>query len=372
LAKPLDNGKAGKVAGRSAAERSRGRRTAVGEGQPTGREAGPTVAANGEKDGKVVLSVRGLQTYFFGQRGVGKAVDGVSFDLHESETLGIVGESGCGKSVTMLSIMRLNPRPASRIVGGEVLLNGEDLLRKNSAEMRRLRGKYIAMVLQDPMTALNPVLTVGNQLYEPLRLHQRLRGRDLFRRAVELMRAVRIPAPEARLGSFPHQFSGGMRQRAVGAIGLSCDPQILIADEPTTSLDVTVQAAYLELLKELQRQSKLAILFITHDFGIVARMCDRVGVMYAGKIVELAETRGLFEAPAHPYTEALVNSVPDVSERVDRLASIEGQPPSIYNLASGCPFAPRCAYVQDRCRENYPAEKRLEDGRMVACWRYHD
>ena len=294
---------------------------------------------------------------------MGKAVDGVSFDLHEGEMLGVVGESGCGKSVTMLSIIQLNPRPASRIVGGEVLLNGEDLLTKSGSEMRRVRGKSIAMVLQDPMTALNPVLTVGDQIYEPLRLHQKLSGRALIDKAIELMRAVRIPAPETRLGSFPHQFSGGMRQRSVGAIGLSCDPQVLIADEPTTSLDVTVQAAYLALLKDLQRERNLAILFVTYDFGIVATMCDRVAVMYAGRIVELAESEKIFSDPQHPYTEALVNSVPDVSERVDRLTSIEGQPPSIYELTDGCPFAARCDYAMERCHSEYPPEKILEDGR---------
>ena len=322
--------------------------------------------------GRVVLSVRNLQTYFYGQRGVGKAVDGVSFDLHEGETLGVVGESGCGKSITMLSIIQLNPKPASRIVGGEVILNGEDLLAKSGSEMRRVRGRDIAMVLQDPMTALNPVLTVGDQIYEPLRLHQKLSGRALIDKAIELMRAVRIPAPETRLGSFPHQFSGGMRQRAVGAIGLSCDPQVLIADEPTTSLDVTVQAAYLALLKDLQRDRNLAILFVTHDFGIVATMCDRVAVMYAGRIVELAESEKIFSDPQHPYTEALVNSVPDVSERVDRLTSIEGQPPSIYELADSCPFAARCDYAMDRCHVEYPPEKTLDDGRTVSCWRHHE
>ena len=360
-------------------EETRGQESTTGTAtiaeSPPAREAQPQIkspASASAGNGKVVLSVRNLQSYFFGRRGVGKAVDGVSFDLHEGETLGIVGESGCGKSVTMLSIMQLNPKPASRIVGGEILLNGEDLLKKSSSEMRRVRGKSISMVLQDPMTALNPVLTVGNQLYEPLRLHQKLAGKNLLEKAIELMKSVRIPAPETRLGSFPHQFSGGMRQRAVGAIGLSCDPLVLIADEPTTSLDVTVQAAYLALLKDLQKDRNLSILFITHDFGIVARMCDRVAVMYAGRIVELAETRQLFSNPAHPYTEALVNSVPDVDERVDRLTSIDGQPPSIYAIGEGCPFAARCAYVMDKCRETYPDQSILEDGRRVSCWRYNE
>ena len=215
-------------------------------------------------------------------------------------------------------------------------------------------------------------MTVGNQIYEPLRLHQRLSGRALIDKAIELMRAVRIPAPETRLRSFPHQFSGGMRQRAVGAIGLSCDPQVLIADEPTTSLDVTVQAAYLELLKDLQRERNLAILFVTHDFGIVATMCDRVAVMYTGRIVEMAETEKIFSDPQHPYTEALVSSVPDVSERVDRLTSIEGNPPSIYEVGGCCPFSSRCAYVMERCHDEYPPEKTLEDGRTVNCWRHHE
>ena len=364
------------MAEESAAQESTAATATLDEGPPAQEAQGQapvaTAATNGGGTPKVVLSVRNLQAYFFGQRGVGKAVDGVSFDLHEGETLGIVGESGCGKSVTMLSIIQLNPKPASRIVGGEILLNGEDLLKKSSSEMRKVRGKSISMVLQDPMTALNPVLTVGNQLFEPLRLHQKLSGKNLLQKAIELMKSVRIPAPETRLGSFPHQFSGGMRQRAVGAIALSCDPQVLIADEPTTSLDVTVQAAYLTLLKDLQKDRNLSILFITHDFGIVAKMCDRVAVMYAGRIVELAETRQLFANPAHPYTEALVNSVPDVNERVDRLTSIEGQPPGIYAIGEGCPFAARCSYVMDRCRETYPEQKQLDDGRRVSCWRYHE
>jgi oligopeptide/dipeptide ABC transporter ATP-binding protein len=318
----------------------------------------------------LALQVRDLRTLFFTKRGVGKAVDGISFDLKRGETLGLVGESGCGKSIACLSLMRLNPKPASRIVAGQVLLNGEDLLQKPEREMRKYRGRHIAIILQDPMTALNPVFTIGHQLYEPLRIHQQLRGFRLRQRAVELLKLLRIPAPEARLSSFPHQFSGGMRQRAVGAIALSCTPQVLIADEPTTSLDVTVQAAFLELLKEIQRQSNLAILFVTHDFGVVAQMCDRVAVMYAGKIVETAETQNLFDSPAHPYTEALLNSVPDVSVEVKRLYAIVGQPPSIYNLPAGCPFAPRCPHVQDRCWQEFPPERQLADGHTVSCWRY--
>ena len=317
-----------------------------------------------------ILEVNDLRTHFVTRRGIGRAVDGVSFTLAAGETLGLVGESGSGKSVACLSVIRLNPRPASRIVGGQVLFRGEDLLRKSEREMRRYRGRHIAMVLQDPMTALNPVFTIGNQLFEPLTLHQRLRGSRLRARAIEVMRLVRIPAPESRLRSYPHEFSGGMRQRTVGAIALSCQPEVLIADEPTTALDATIQAAYLDLLREIQRQTGLAILFVTHDLGIVAQMCDRVAVMYAGKIVETADTRRLFAAPAHPYTEALLRSVPDVQEDVGRLYSIEGQPPSIYDLGAGCPFAPRCPVVEARCREAFPPERALEPAHAVSCWRH--
>jgi oligopeptide/dipeptide ABC transporter ATP-binding protein len=319
---------------------------------------------------ETLLEVRDLQTHFFTRRGVGRAVDGVSFTLRAGETLGLVGESGCGKSVACLSVIRLNPRPASRIVGGQVLFRGEDLLKKSEPEMRGYRGRHLAMVLQDPMTALNPVFTVGNQLFEPLRLHQRLRGSRLRQRATEVMRLVRIPAPETRLASYPHQFSGGMRQRTVGAIALSCEPEILIADEPTTALDVTIQAAFLDLLRDIQRRTQLAILFVTHDFGVVAQLCDRVAVMYAGKIVETADTRRLFTMPAHPYTEALLRSVPDVQEHVSRLYSIEGQPPSIYDAQPGCPFAPRCPVVEPRCREVFPPERTLGPGHAVSCWRH--
>jgi oligopeptide/dipeptide ABC transporter ATP-binding protein len=330
----------------------------------------PGAADSGAGVDPVVLEVRDLKTYFVTRRGVGKAVDGVSFALRQGETLGLVGESGSGKSITCLSILRLNPTPASRIVGGEVRFRGDDLLAKPAREMRRYRGRHIAMVLQDPMTALNPVFTIGNQLAEPLRLHQRLRGRALRARALEVMGLVRIPDAETRLGSYPHQFSGGMRQRTVGAIALSCHPDVLLADEPTTALDVTIQAAYLALLREIQARSRLAILFVTHDFGVVARMCDRVAVMYAGRIVELADTAALLARPAHPYTEALLRSVPDLTAPVSRLYSIDGQPPSIYESAPGCPFAPRCPAVEPRCREAFPPETRVAPGHAVSCWRH--
>ncbi|MBI3328402.1 MAG: ABC transporter ATP-binding protein [Nitrospinae bacterium] len=335
------------------------------EGQRDGRGSrGVTIGED------PVLQVRDLKTYFFTKRGAGQAVDGVSFDLGRGETLGLVGESGCGKSITALSIMGLHPKPAARIVGGQVLFHGEDLLKKSPGELRRYRGKRIALILQDPITALDPVFTIANQVGEPLRFHQRLRGRSLRERAVALLKLLRIPAPEQRLNSYPHQFSGGMRQRVVGAIALSCGPEVLIADEPTTSLDVTVQAAYLALLKEIQRQTELAILFITHDFGVVAKMCDRVAVMYAGKVVETAPTWELFDAPAHPYTEALLNSVPDVRLGTTRLASIEGHPPSVYALPKGCPFAARCRYVMPRCQGEFPPEVEVAKGHRVSCWRH--
>ncbi len=317
-----------------------------------------------------VLEVRELRTYLFTQRGIGKAVDGVSFQLRPGETLGLVGESGCGKSMTALSVLGLHPRPAARVMGGEVLFRGEDLLKKSPRERRRYRGRRIALILQDPMTALNPVFTIKNQIAEPLRLHQRLRGRSLRARAIELLQLLRIPAAEHRLHSYPHQLSGGMRQRVVGAIALSCGPEVLIADEPTTALDVTVQAAYLALLKEIQRSTGVAILFITHDFGVVAKMCDRVAVMYAGRVVETASTWELFDRPAHPYTEALLKSVPDVRLGARRLVSIEGQPPSIYSLPPGCPFAPRCPSVMPRCSETFPPEVEVAPGHRASCWNH--
>ncbi len=317
-----------------------------------------------------MLEVRDLRTYLSTQRGLGKAVDGVSFVLRPGETLGLVGESGCGKSMTALSVLGLHPRPAARIVGGQVLFRGENILEKSPRELRRYRGRRIALILQDPMTALNPVFTIRNQIAESLRLHRRLRGSRLRARAVELLQLLRIPAAEQRLSSYPHQLSGGTRQRVVGAIALSGGPEVLIADEPTTALDVTVQAAYLALLKEIQRSTRVAILFITHDFGVVARMCDRVAVMYGGKVVETAAISDLFERPAHPYTEALLRSVPDVQRARQRLVSIEGQPPSIFNLPEGCSFAPRCPDVMPRCRADSPPEIEIRPGHRTRCWKH--
>jgi len=308
----------------------------------------------------VVLDVRDLRTHFFTRQGIGKAVDGVSFRLRRGRTLGLVGESGCGKSMTALSILQLHPQPASRIVGGQVLFEGEDLLQKSPSEMTRYRGKRLGLVLQDPTTALDPLFTIGDQVAEPLRLHKGMRGKPLREKIIELLRLLRISAAEQRLDSYPHQLSGGMRQRVV----------VLIADEPTTALDVTVQAAYLALLREIQRRTDLAILFITHDFGVVARMCDDVAVMYAGKIVEQGPTSKIFERPAHPYTEALLRSVPDVRRGTERLVAIPGSPPSIFRLGRGCAFAERCPFVMDRCRRDDPVQLNVGVDRVAACWRH--
>jgi oligopeptide/dipeptide ABC transporter ATP-binding protein len=294
----------------------------------------------------------------------------VSFVLRAGETLGLVGESGSGKSLTCLSMLRLNPRPASRIMGGRVLFHGEDLLQLPDRAMRRVRGRRIAMVLQDPMTSLNPVFTIGNQIGEVLRLHRDAHGGAVGEQAADMLRRLRIPDPERALRNYPHQFSGGMRQRSVGAIALAGAPEVLIADEPTTALDVTIQAAYLALLKELQRESGLAILFVTHDFNVVARMCDRVAVMYAGRIVETADTATLFDAPRHPYTGALLASMPDVDRALERLESIAGQPPSLFEPRQGCTFAPRCPQADARCRAEEPPEVQVGSSQSVRCWRH--
>jgi oligopeptide/dipeptide ABC transporter ATP-binding protein len=293
--------------------------------------------------GDVVLEVEDLHTYFFTRLGVVKAVDGVSFSLRQGETLGIVGESGCGKTMTALSLLRLVPKPAARIVQGKILLQGENLLDKSENEMRQIRGSRISMILQDPQTSLNPVFTIGNQLIEAIKTHHESRTRDLVQRAINALKQVRVAAPERRVEDYPHQMSGGMKQRVVGAIAISCEPHVIIADEPTTSLDVTIQAQYLRLLREIQEETGLSIIFITHDFGIVAKMCDRVMVMYAGRSIETGSVRDIFNHPSHPYTEALLNSVPKLEERTARLYSIDGQPPLLWNLPPGCRFAATAA-----------------------------
>jgi len=315
-----------------------------------------------------ILEVHNLKTYFYTSRGVVKAVDGVSFVLKKGETLGLVGESGCGKSITCFSIIRLVPRPAGRIVGGRVLLAGEDLLTKSDKEMNRIRGRRITMILQDPMMSLNPLFTIGEQIAEPIRIHQKLGKLEVWEKVKEMLRLVHIPSPEVRMREYPHQMSGGMRQRISGAMTLSCQPAILIADEPTTALDVTIQAQFLSLLKEIQQQANLSMIVVTHDFGIVARVCDRVAVMYAGKIVESAVTRELFNNPVHPYTIALLNSLPKMEVKVDRLYSIEGQPPELHALPPGCSFSARCPRVKEGCLKDYPPQKEITRGHFANCW----
>jgi len=315
-----------------------------------------------------VIAVEDLRTHIVTRWGTIKAVDGVSFAVGEGETLGLVGESGSGKSMTCLSVLRLVPRPAARIVGGRVRLDGEDLLQKSEREMQRIRGKRVAMILQDPMSSLNPVFSVGMQVREPLISYHGLAGRALRDRAVELLGSVGISSPAARLRAFPHQLSGGMRQRVVGAMAISGPPRLLIADEPTTSLDLTIQAQYLRLLKDLQTRHRPAMIFVTHNLGIVAKMCDRVAVMYAGRIVEAGPVEALFRTPRHPYTRALLESVPRLSESTDWLTAIEGQPPDLAALPPGCAFAPRCPRVMERCRAEEPPEFTPAAGRSSRCW----
>ena len=320
-------------------------------------------------NGHALLEVKDLHAHLRTRWGLVKAVDGVSFTIRAGETLGLVGESGSGKTMTALSILRLLPAPAGRIVRGQVLLDGDDLVPKSDREMRRVRGRRISMILQDPQTSLNPVFSVGNQIVEALRAHHPGSRGSLRARAEDALRRVKVAAPAERLRAFPHQMSGGMKQRVVGAIALAPEPKLLIADEPTTALDVTIQLQYLMLLKEVQERMGLGMLFITHDFGIVARMCDRVAVMYAGRIVESGPVRALFKAPRHPYTEALMASVPRMEGRVERLPSIEGQPPALHRLPPGCRFAPRCRYVEERCRTEYPPTFAVGSLHEAACWR---
>jgi len=320
--------------------------------------------------GDVILEVEDLHTYCFTRFGTVKAVDGVSFSLRQGEVLGIVGESGCGKTMTALSLLRLLPRPVARIVKGAIRLEGEDLVTKSEQEMRQIRGRRISMILQDPQTSLNPVFTIGNQLVEAIEIrHAEDDSRSLVRRAIDGLKQVRVAAPERRVTDYPHQISGGMKQRVVGAIAISCEPKIIIADEPTTSLDVTIQAQYLRLLREIQEATNLALIFITHDFGIVAKMCDRVMVMYAGRAVESGAVRDIFNHPSHPYTQALLRSVPSMDEDVGRLYSIDGQPPALWDLPEGCRFASRCSYADDRCRRDYPPSFSISDGHSASCWR---
>ncbi len=320
-----------------------------------------------------LLTVEGLKTYFYTEEGVVPAVDGVSFSVGKGETLGIVGESGCGKSVTALSVMRLIPNPPGKIIAGEIIFEGEDLLKKSEPAMRRIRGNDISMIFQEPMTSLNPVYTVGDQVAEAIRLHQGLDKRRAFERAVDMLRAVGIPSPEKRARDYPHQMSGGMRQRVMIAMALSCNPKLLVADEPTTALDVTIQAQILDLMRKLQSETGAAIMLITHDLGVIADMAERVIVMYAGRVVEMSDVVSLFRKPLHPYTEGLLHSIPRLDgEPKARLHVIPGTVPNPAHLPAGCRFASRCPYAQDICRIQDPTLEETEDGRFVACLRYRE
>ncbi len=314
-----------------------------------------------------LLEVENLAVEFQTERGVLRAVDGVSLQLQAGETLGIVGESGSGKSVTALSIMRLIGHPAGRVAGGSIRYDGKDLLALSENEMRRIRGNRIAMIYQEPMTSLNPVHKVGEQIAEVVRLHKGASGADAHREAVDLLRAVGIALPEKRAQSYPHELSGGMRQRVMIAMALACNPQILLADEPTTALDVTIQAQILHLVRRLKSERGTAVLLITHDLGVVAETCDRVNVMYAGRVVESGDVFSIFENPLHPYTEGLLASIPRVDEARDELRAIDGVVPNLLALPPGCRFAPRCPYAAEICGQVDPALVRLAPGRSAAC-----
>ncbi len=318
-----------------------------------------------------LLEVKGLKTQFFTQDGVVHAVNGISYELNEGETIAIVGESGSGKSVGVMSLLRLIPQPPGKIVAGEVWFQGRDILQISDDEIRKIRGKHIAMIFQDPMTSLNPVLTIGQQLMEPLQLHLGMDKKQARERAIELLEMVGIPGAATRLDAYPHQFSGGMRQRVMIAMGLACNPQVLIADEPTTALDVTIQAQIVELVKSLKEQIGMAIIWITHDLGVVAGLAERVIVMYAGSIVEEAEVHELYSEPHHPYTIGLLRSVPRLDMgKSKRLIPIEGLPPDLIDLPKGCAFAPRCEYRTEQCLEERPPMTQISSTRRVACWNW--
>lgn len=331
-----------------------------------------------QREGKIavlLIKVKGLKTYFYTEDGVGRAVDGVDFTIEREKTLGMVGESGCGKSVTALSIMRLIPTPPGRIEAGEILYhqNGDiiDLtkLDPKGPEMRSIRGNEIAMIFQEPMTSLNPVYTIGKQIMEAIILHQRLRKKEARKKAIEMLHAVGISSPEQIIDEYPHQLSGGMRQRAMIAMALSCNPSLLIADEPTTALDVTIQAQVLDLMNNLRTEFKTAILFITHDLGVIANMADDVVVMYLGRIVEGAPVHNIFHDPKHPYTQGLMNSIPSLtSTRKERLTPIEGIVPDSFEVPQGCGFEPRCPHAMEICRNQVPQLKEVAPGHLAACW----
>ncbi len=325
-----------------------------------------------ESRNSVLLTIKGLQTHFFTEAGTVRAVDGVSLTIRKGETLGIVGESGCGKSVTALSILRLIPTPPGKIIGGSIDLDGRDLLKLSEEEMRKVRGASISMIFQEPMTSLNPVFTVGDQIAEGIRLHQRLSKRESWNKAIEMLRLVRIPDPDRRVKEYPHQMSGGMRQRVMIAMALSCNPHLLIADEPTTALDVTIQAQILELLNQLKAELGMAVMLITHDLGVVADTAARVAVMYAGRVVEEAPVLELFKNPLHPYTQGLLNSIPRIqkAERRPRLQAIPGMVPDLLELPRGCKFQARCSKVFEPCYGEEPQLKEIAAKHTARCYLY--
>ena len=316
-----------------------------------------------------LLQVKDLKTYFYLEEGVVKAVDGISYDVQEGETLALVGESGCGKSVSALSLLRLIPIPPGRIVTGEVLFDGDDILKLNDDELRKVRGNRIAMVFQEPMTSLNPVLTIGKQITEALELHLRLDRGAATARAIQLLEMVGVAEAERRISDYPHQFSGGMRQRVMIAMAMACNPRLLIADEPTTALDVTIQAQVLEVMARLSREFGTAVIIITHNLGVVARYADRVAVMYAGKIIESSTAENVYGDPRHPYTLGLLNSVPKLHQAAgEKLMPIEGSPPDMVRLPPGCSFYPRCTFRIDQCKEEYPPLQLVAENHYAACW----
>ncbi len=323
-------------------------------------------------DNDVILKIEDLKTYFNTDDGIVKAVDGVSFSLSKGETLGLVGESGCGKSVSNLSIMKLIPSPPGKIMGGKAFLDGENIFDMSNDEIRRLRGNRISMIFQDPMTSLNPFLRISTQMVETIRLHQGMNRKNAKDKAVEMLKMVGIPNPGKRVIDYPHQFSGGMRQRVMIAMALSCNPEILIADEPTSALDVTIQAQILEIIKDLKQKLGTAVIMITHDLGVVAGTCDKINVMYAGRIVEKGTVDEIFKDPKHPYTRGLISSVPRLDKPgKERLFSIEGQPPNLIDLPDVCHFHPRCEYAMDICRRKSPPDM-ASAGRIVRCWLFEE
>jgi oligopeptide transport system ATP-binding protein len=318
---------------------------------------------------KRILSVEDLKTYFFTRAGVVKAVDGVSFTVEERESLGIAGESGCGKSITCLSLVRLVPQPAGRIVSGKIFIDGRNILTMGEDEMRQWRGKVISMILQDPLTSLNPCYTIGDQVSELFKLEKdNGRRKNIKQQVIDVLSRVKIPSAGRRMKDYPFQFSGGMRQRVLAAMAIARNPRILIADEPTTSLDVTIQDQFLRLLKDMQSRTNMGLVMITHDLGIVAETCDRVVIMYAGKIVESGTVQRVYQRPAHPYTEALMEALPKLGSKKKRLFQIEGEPPNLLQLPPGCSFWPRCHKVMEICRSEYPPMSALKDGGEAACW----